>query len=96
MRNLRFVSLSNLPQPYLSPEDFEEFGVGLEGLRVTNSELGVIKNNAFRHVRGLKTLDLSENRITQLENEAFTDVSCCCKVHGDDDWLKVYKVQLII
>lgn len=59
----------------------------LEELRVTNSDLGVIKNNAFRHVRGLKALDLSENVISQLENEAFTDVSLSCEVHGDDDSL---------
>jgi hypothetical protein len=77
----------------LSPEDFEEFSVDLEELRVTNSELGVIKNNAFRHVRGLKTLDLSENRITQFEKDAFTDVSYCSTVYAGADCPKVLSLH---
>jgi Leucine-rich repeat (LRR) protein len=85
MRNLRFLSLSRLPQPHLAPEDFMEFSVDLEELHVINSDLAVIKNHAFRHVRGLKTLDLSENKITQLENEAFTEVISCCKAYGSDN-----------
>jgi hypothetical protein len=84
MRNVRFVSVSRLPQPHLSSEDFAEFGADLEELRLTNSGLAVIKNQAFRHVRGLKILDLSENEITHLEKEAFTDVSYCCEVDGGD------------
>ncbi|XP_069668870.1 chaoptin isoform X2 [Periplaneta americana] len=74
MRNLRSLSLSRLPQPHLSSEDFLEFGVDLEELRVINGGLKAVKNHAFRHVRGLKTLDLSENQITQFENEAFMEV----------------------
>jgi len=75
IRNLRFLSVSRLPQPYLAPNDFLEFGGDLEELQVINSNLAVIKNHAFHHTRSLKTLNLSENKITQLESEAFTEVS---------------------
>lgn len=85
MRNLRFLSLSRLPQPHLAPEPFMEFSVDLEELHVIKSGLAIIKNHAFRHVRGLKTLDLSENKITHIENEAFTEVMFFCKAYGVGD-----------
>jgi hypothetical protein len=62
-----------------------EFSVDLEELRVIKSDVAIIKNHAFRHVRGLKALDLSENKITHIENEAFTEVMFCCKASGVDD-----------
>ncbi|PSN49296.1 Chaoptin [Blattella germanica] len=65
---------SRLSQPNLSPEDFLEFGVDLEELRVINGGLKTIKNHAFRHVRGVRTLDFSENEITQMETEAFSEI----------------------
>lgn len=86
------LSLSHLPQSQLTPEDFTDFSMDLEELYVTHSNLAVIKNHAFRHVRGIKTLDLSENKITHIENEAFTEVRFCCKPYTDDDRRNTYYV----
>jgi hypothetical protein len=66
--------LSHLLQPHLTPEDFKDFSMDLEEMHVKSSDLAVIRNHAFRHVRGIKALDLSENKITLIENEAFTEV----------------------
>jgi hypothetical protein len=74
-----------LPQTHLAPELFMEFSADLDELHMINSGLTVIKNHAFRHMRGLKMLDLSENKITQIENEAFTEVIPCCKKYSIDD-----------
>ncbi|XP_067012092.2 chaoptin [Anabrus simplex] len=73
-QNLRAVSLSRLSQPHLSPEDFLQFGVDLEELRVTQSNVKTLKNHAFMHARGLKRIDLSENSISQIDPEAFSEI----------------------
>lgn len=52
-----------------------EFGVELEDLKITHSALETIKSHAFKNVRGIRRLDLSENRISQIENDAFTEVT---------------------
>lgn len=56
-------------------DDFIEIGVDLESLSITFGNLESIKNQAFKNVHGLKYLDLSENNINQIENEAFYDVN---------------------
>lgn len=74
MRNLRSLSLTKLSTKNLSPDDFIEFGLELEDLKITRGQLQTIKSHAFMHVRGLKRLDLSENQINQIEADAFTEV----------------------
>lgn len=74
MRSIRSLSLGRLSSTHLAPEVFTEFGVELEDLKLTHSSIDTIKAHAFKNVRGLKRLDLSENRISQIENEAFTEV----------------------
>uniref|UniRef100_A0A182VVJ1 LRRCT domain-containing protein n=1 Tax=Anopheles minimus TaxID=112268 RepID=A0A182VVJ1_9DIPT len=74
MRNLRSLTISNLPSTSLGPDDFAHFSPELEELRLNRAALKVIKSHAFTHVRGLKRLDLSENRIDSIEPDAFTDV----------------------
>lgn len=83
MRNLRYLSVSRLHQPQIGPDDFLEFGVDLEELRIISAGLQTIKNHAFQYVHGLKHLDLSDNNIGSIENDAFDDVclvvfNCCC------------------
>lgn len=86
------LSLSHLPESQLTPEDFADFSMDLEELYLKHSDLAVIRNHAFRHVRGIKTLDLSENKITHIENEAFIEVRFGCKPYTDDDRMNIYYV----
>ncbi|CAG9859084.1 unnamed protein product [Phyllotreta striolata] len=74
LRNLRTLTISKLQKQTLSPENFEEYGVDLEELNINYGNLQTIKNNAFKHVHGLKILDLSENSISTIENNAFADI----------------------
>lgn len=67
--------MSRLSQSALSPEDFRDFGIDLEELHITYGGLQTIKNNAFRHVHGLRQLQFSDNIISSIENNAFADVS---------------------
>lgn len=74
MRNMRSLSLSRLSSTSLGPDDFLEFGLELEDLKITRGSLKTIKSHAFKHIRGVKRLDLSENRINQIEPDAFNEV----------------------
>ncbi|XP_076287788.1 leucine rich repeat containing G protein-coupled receptor chaoptin isoform X3 [Lasioglossum baleicum] len=74
MRNMRLLSLSRMPQSTLSPEDFMEYGMDVKELRIMKSNLNTIKSHAFMHVRGIKYIDFSENAISSIENEAFSEV----------------------
>ena len=75
MRNLRFLSISRMPQAILSANDFLEFGMDIKELRIINSNLNTIKNHAFMHVRGIKYLDFSENSISTIDDDAFSEVN---------------------
>lgn len=75
MRNLRFLSISRMPQATLSADDFLEFGMDIKELRIINSNLNAIKSHAFMHVRGIKYLDFSENSISTIDDEAFSEVN---------------------
>ncbi|XP_050098956.1 chaoptin isoform X2 [Anopheles aquasalis] len=74
MQNLRSLALSAVPSSALAPEHLAALGPELEELRLNRASLKSIKNRAFTHVRGLKRLDLSENRIDAFESDAFADV----------------------
>ncbi|XP_014471116.1 PREDICTED: chaoptin isoform X3 [Dinoponera quadriceps] len=74
MRNLRFLSISRMPQATLSADDFLEFGMDIKELRIVHSNLNAIKSHAFMHVRGIKYLDFSENSISTIDDEAFSEV----------------------
>ncbi|XP_062537568.1 chaoptin [Armigeres subalbatus] len=74
MKNLRSLATSHLSSLTLNAEDFADFGLELEELRITRSGLKSIKNRAFANLRGLKRLDLSENRIDSVEANAFNEI----------------------
>lgn len=74
MRNIRSLSLGRLSTTSLIAENFAEFGVELEDLKITHSALESIRGHAFKYVRGIRRLDLSENRINLIENDAFIEV----------------------
>lgn len=51
-----------------------DFGVELEDLKLSRSSIESIKSHAFKNVRGVRRMDLSENSISQIDNEAFAEV----------------------
>lgn len=51
-----------------------EYGMDIKELRIVQSNLNTIKAHAFMHVRGIKYLDFSENSISSIEDEAFSEV----------------------
>lgn len=74
MRNMRSLSMSRMSSTSIGPDDFKDFGVELEDLQITRAQLSNIQSHAFKHVRGLKRLDFSENGIQTIENDAFDEV----------------------
>lgn len=74
MRSLRTLSVSQISSNQLKSEDFTEFGNELEDLKISQAELKTIIGNAFKYVRGLKRIDLSENRISKIDDGAFQDL----------------------
>lgn len=74
MRSLRSLSISKLMKRSINTEDFLDFGVELEDLKIFGSTITRIETSAFQHVRTIKTLDLSENSIDFIDPYAFAEV----------------------
>lgn len=58
----------------LEPDMFMNFTTDMEELMITGSNLKTVRAHAFKHVHGLKYLDLSDNAINLLDSEAFKEV----------------------
>lgn len=71
---LRRLSLSKMATSSLEPDMFMNFTIDMEELQITGSDIKVIRAHAFKHVHGLKYLDLSENTISTLDSDAFKEV----------------------
>lgn len=71
---LRRLSLSRLTTSSLTSDMFQNFTIDMDELQITGSELKSVKAHAFKHIHGLKYLDLSDNIINLLESEAFKEV----------------------
>jgi len=63
---------------FLEPEMFMNFTIDMEELQIIGSDIKAIRAHAFKHVHGLKYLDLSENMISTLDSDAFKEV---IKIH---------------
>ncbi|XP_072949975.1 chaoptin isoform X2 [Epargyreus clarus] len=74
MRSLRFLAVSKLIRRSITAEDFLEYGVELEDLKIFGSTVLRIEASAFQHVRTIKTLDLSENNIEFIDPFAFAEL----------------------
>lgn len=72
---LRSLSLGQLTSTKIASEDFQNFGVELEDLKLTQSSIETIKSHSFKYVRGVRRIDLSENVINQIDNDAFAEVT---------------------
>lgn len=77
LKEMRSLSLGKLSSTRLQAEDFLDFGLELEDLKLTHAAIDTIKSHAFKNVRGVRRLDLSENRISQIDNDAFAEVRNC-------------------
>lgn len=77
MRSLRSLAISKLIKQSITTEDFLDFGLELEDLKIFGSTITRIETSAFQHVRTIKTLDLSENSIDFIDPYAFAEVSNC-------------------
>lgn len=75
MRSLRALSVSRVQQNQLQMSDFEEFAPELDELKVSGGGLSNIKSHAFRYVRGIRFLDLSDSSVSSIDKDAFQDVS---------------------
>ena len=60
---------------FVLPAKRTGFGGGIESMALSKNGLTSIGSRAFRHVTGLKTLDVSDNRIWKIEDDAFDDVA---------------------
>ncbi|CAL8100961.1 unnamed protein product [Orchesella dallaii] len=73
MRNLRSLNISNFGMASLTPEVFSGLGLAVEDIKISQGKLKTIKAGAFSSLTGLKSIDISENRIERIE-EAFEGV----------------------
>ncbi|XP_045535328.1 chaoptin isoform X2 [Papilio machaon] len=92
MRSLRYLAVSKLIRKSISAEDFLEFGVELEDLKIYGSTINKIEASAFQYVRTIKTLDLSENNIDYIDPFAFAELHSLITLkmaNGLDDSVKI-------
>lgn len=71
---LRRLSLSKLTTTFIEPDMFMNFTIDMEELQITGSDIKTVKAHAFKHIHGLKYLDLSDNVISTLDSDAFKEV----------------------
>jgi len=75
LRNLRRLSLPSMHSyGNLHLDQFADFPPGLEDISLVNSNIKILRNNAFYHVPSISTLDLSGNRIIKIEDSAFKEI----------------------
>ena len=87
LRNIRKLYISSTSKMDISPELFEDFSIDLIDLKISYSQVNILKNNAFAFIHGLVNLDLSDNKITKIEKNAFIDVSF-------DDYIFIQKMSV--
>lgn len=74
IRNLRSMGLCSMDSD-VSLDDFEGFGAALEHLNLQKNNLKSVSANAFKHIPGIKYLDMSENKIDNIAATAFDDIA---------------------
>jgi Leucine-rich repeat (LRR) protein len=75
MRNLRTVGLAAVKDyGQVTSDEFKDFAPGLEELSLVSAGISKIDKNAFAHVPSVSSMDLSNNKIGSISDEAFKDV----------------------
>lgn len=59
---------------FVAPHHFVGYGFGVEELSILKAKMKSVHARAFIHVRGLKTLELSDNELQDIDENAFTEV----------------------
>ena len=63
----------------ITEEQFEEFAPGLEELSLVSANVAKIDKNAFAHVPSISSMDLSNNKISNIDSDAFKEVGNALK-----------------
>ena len=61
----------------MSAEHLSKFSVELETLRVRDAGLTALNSQMFKHTRGIKTLDFTDNNIESIDSKTFQEVCVC-------------------
>ncbi|KAL1140925.1 hypothetical protein AAG570_000853, partial [Ranatra chinensis] len=74
LTHLQSFTFSRTYQPTMSSEDFAAFSVELETLRILDGGLTSLTPQLFKHTRGIKTLDLTDNNIESVDTKCFVEL----------------------
>ncbi|KAK7590207.1 hypothetical protein V9T40_001820 [Parthenolecanium corni] len=74
IKSLISITISNVEIPFTAPHQFVGYGFGVEELSISKARMKSIHARAFIHVRGLKLLDLSNNELHEIDENAFTEI----------------------
>ncbi|KAK9496756.1 hypothetical protein O3M35_013038 [Rhynocoris fuscipes] len=73
--HLQYLSISRIQSTSISPNDLDSFTVELEIFKLTESDLTVLNANMFTQARGIKTFDITDNRIEKIDSKCFEGLS---------------------
>lgn len=74
IKSLISITISNVEIAFVAPHQFVGYGFGVEELNILQAKMKSVHARAFIHVRGLKSLDLSDNELHEMDENAFTEV----------------------
>ena len=75
MRNLRTLGISSVKNyGSVTRKQFEDFSPSLEELNLVDSDITSLHRHAFKHVPSVSSLDLSNNRLEHVDDDAFREV----------------------
>ncbi|XP_024081743.1 chaoptin isoform X2 [Cimex lectularius] len=75
MVHLQSLAVSRIEQPHINPKDFQQFSVELETLKINDGNLKSLNRHMFQMVRGIKTLDLTDNTIEKIDAKSLIEIS---------------------
>lgn len=75
LSHLHTLAISQTNPGNLDPEQFKNFTVELETLKIEDGSVKSLKGGMFKYIRGVKTLDLTDNNINSVDAQAFVEVS---------------------
>jgi len=80
----------------LTQNQFQDFPAGLEELRLVSSGLSSIGRHAFAHIPSVSIMDLSNNKIEKIDDDAFKDVGNALRVLKMSNALHFTKLPVFV